>query len=274
MSLFKFFWLAGILLIWPPSTHGKSPDGKPIFAASTTMIASLLRDIGGKEFQILTILPPASCPGHFDLKPNDLRLLRRSTLLICHPYQQALQKAFRQYFPDENRWLILPEESSLSLPDQYIKAGRYLGQNLRDQFPEKASFLTLHWTQRENEIRRLKMEMQEKFGAQGASSFPLIVSLRQKEFVEFWGFPVRGSFDDPEGTSMPKLRELIQNGRRAKVRAIVGNLQSGDRQALLLSEKIGIPLIVLSNFPGGEQNTASYLELLQANCSKLLAMME
>jgi hypothetical protein len=118
------------------------------------------------------------------------------------------------------------------------------------------------------------MEMQEKFGAQGASSFPLIVSLRQKEFVEFWGFPVMGSFDDPERTSMPKLRELIQKGRRAKVRAIVGNLQSGDRQALLLSEKIGISLIVLSNFPGGEKNTASYLELLQVNGSKLLRVMD
>ena len=274
MSLFKFFWLAGILLIWPLLIHGQSPDGKPIFAASTTMIASLLRDIGGREFQILTILPPSSCPGHFDFKPNDLRLLRRAELMICHPYQHAMQKALEQHIPAEDRWLILPEERSLTLPDQYMKTGRYLWQNLRDRFPEKASFLTLHWTQREKEIRRLKMEMQEKFGAKGASSFPLIVSFRQKEFVEFWGFPVMGRFDDPEGTSMPKLRELIQNGRRAKVRVIVGNLQNGDRQALLLSEKIGIPLIMLSNFPGGEQNTASYLELLQVNGSKLLRMMD
>ncbi len=274
MSLFKFFWLAGILLIWPPSTHGKSPDGKPIFAASTTMIASLLRDIGGKEFRILTILPPASCPGHFDLKPNDLRLLRRAELIICHPYQQAMQKVLKQHIPAEDRWLILPEERSLTIPDQYIKTGRYLWQILRDRFPEKASFLNFHWLQREEEIRRLKMEMQEKFDARGASSFPLIVSLRQKEFVEFWGFPVMGSFDDPEGSSMQKLGELIQKGRRAKIRAIIGNLQSGDRQALLLSEKIGVPLVMLSNFPGGEPGTASYLELLRANCSKLLGMIK
>ncbi|MDI6754718.1 MAG: zinc ABC transporter substrate-binding protein [Thermodesulfobacteriota bacterium] len=274
MWLFRILWISAFFAAWAPMAGGISSDRQPVIAASTTMIASLLQDIGGKEFQILTILPPASCPGHFDLKPNDLRLLRRAELIICHPFQQAMQKVLKQHLPAEDRWLILPEEKSLTVPDQYIKTGLYLLQNLRDRFPEKASYLNHHWTQREDEIQRLKMAIQGTFGVKGVSSFPVIVSVRQKEFVEFWGFPVIGRFDDPEGTSMPKLGELIQNGRRAKVRAIIGNLQSGDRQAFLLSEKIGAPLVMLSNFPGGEPGTVSYLELLQANCSRLLGMIK
>jgi len=274
MWSFKYFWLTGIFLVWAPIALGAPPNGKPVLGASTTMIASLLQDIGGKEFTILTILPPASCPGHFDLKPSDVRLLRQTEVMIYHPHQQALQKALKQHVASDHRWLVLPEEKPLTLPVEYIKMGRYLLLRLAERFPERASILNLLWNEREEEIRRLREEMRMKFEAQGAGSFPTIVSFRQKSFVEFWNFPVVGAFDEPEGPAVQKLGQLIQEGRKARARAIIGNLQSGDRQATLLAGKIGVPLIVLSNFPGAEPGTASYLDLLRTNAFKLLRMLE
>jgi zinc transport system substrate-binding protein len=271
---FERFWLMGILLVWPHIAYGVPPDGKPVLGASTTMIASLLQDIGGKDFTILTYLPPASCPGHFDLKPSDVQLLRRTELIIYHPYQQALQKALKQHVAPDHRWLVLPEEKPLTIPVEYIKMGRYLLLRLAERFPERASILNLLWSKREEEVHRLQDEMRMKFQAQGASSFPTIVSFHQKAFVEFWGFPVVGAFDEPDGTSVQKLGELIQNGRKTGARAIIGNLQSGDRQAAFIAKKIGIPLVVLSNFPGAEPGTASYLYLLRTNAFKLLRMLE
>ena len=271
---FKHFWLTGIFLVWAPIALGAPPNGKPVLGASTTMIASLLQDIGGKDFTILTFLPPASCPGHFDLKPSDVRLLRRTELIIFHPYQQALQKALKQHVPSDHRWLVLPEEKPLTLPEEYIKTGRYLLLCLTKRFPERASTLNFLWSKREEEIRRLQGEMRMKFKAKDAISFPTIVSFHQKAFVEFWGFPAVGAFDEPDGTSVQKLGELIQNGRKTGARAIIGNLQSGDRQAAFIAKKIGVPLVVLSNFPGAEPGTASYLYLLRTNAFKLLRLLE
>jgi len=274
MRSFKPFWLTGIFLVWAPIALGAPPNGKPVLGASTTMIASLLQDIGGKDFTILTFLPPASCPGHFDLKPSDVQLLRRTELIIYHPYQQALQKALKQHVAPDHRWLVLPEEKPLTIPVEYIKMGRYLLLRLAERFPERASILNLLWSKREEEVHRLQEEMRMKFQAQGASSFPTIVSFHQKAFVEFWNFPAVGAFDEPEGPSVQKLGQLIQEGRKAKARAIIGNLQSGDRQATLLAEKIGVPLTMLSNFPGAEPGTASYLDLLRTNAFKLLRLLE
>jgi hypothetical protein len=274
MRPFKQFWLTGVLLVFAPIALGAPSDGKPVLGAATTMIASLLQDIGGKEFAVLTILLPASCPGHFDLKPSEVRMLRRTELMIYHPYQQALQKSLKQHVPSDQRWLILPEERPMTIPDEYIKMGRYLLLRLTERFPERTSTLRLLWSKREEEIRRLQGEMRMKFEAKGASSFPTIVSFRQRAFVEFWNFPVVGAFDEPEGTSVRELGKLIQNGRKAGARAIIGNLQSGDRQAILLAEKIRVPLIVLSNFPGAVPGTASYLDLLRTNAFKLLRMLE
>jgi zinc transport system substrate-binding protein len=271
---FERFWLMGILLVWPHIAYGVPPDGKPVLGASTTMIGSLLQDIGGKDFTVLTILPPASCPGHFDLKPSDVRLLRQTELMIYHPYQRALQEVLKQHIPSDQRWLVLPEEKPLTLPEEYIKTGRYLLLCLTKRFPERASNLNFLWSKREEEIRRLEGEMQMKFKAQDVSSFPTIVSFHQKAFVELWGFPVVGAFDEPNGTSVQKLGELIQNGRKSAVRAIIGNLQSGDRQAAFIAKKIGVSLVVLSNFPGAEPGTASYLYLLRTNAFKLLRMLE
>jgi hypothetical protein len=162
----------------------------------------------------------------------------------------------------------------MTIPDEYIRMGRFLLLRLTERFPERSSTLKLLWSKREEEILRLQGEMHTKFKAKGAGSFPTIVSFRQKAFVEFWNFPVVGAFDEPEGTSVRKLGKLIQNGRKAGARAIIGNLQSGDRQATMLSEKIQVPLIVLSNFPGAVPGTCSYLDLLRTNTLKLLRMLE
>lgn len=264
----------GVLLSSVNLAIGTSTQNPPVLTASTSMISSLLRDIGGDQFQILTILPPASCPGHFDLKPADIRLLRGSELVICHPYQDSLQKVLKQHVTEENRWLVLPEKKPLTIPEEYIKSGRFLLSHLVDRFPERALTLKSQWSQREGHIQKLQIELQKKFQDRETNFFPLIVSFHQGEFAEFWGFSVVGKFDEPEWTSMQKLGELIQKGRKTKVRGIVGNLQSGDRQATMLSEKIGAPLVMLSNFPGAEPNTASYAELLRSNSSKLLGMMD
>lgn len=283
MSSFNFlkrvlcFALLGFLLlleVCPRRARGEISSPAPVVVVSTSMIRALVQDVVGDQFQILALLSPASCPGHFDLKPANARLIRKAELIISHPFQKAMLEILRQHVQGEERWLILPEEKSLTLPDQYLQMGRYLLSIFSGKFPKKRPLLEKQWLQRQSAISQIAEECRKKFSTSGAASFPLMASFRQQEFLEFWGFPLMGIFDVPGGTSMSTLKELIQRGRREKVRGIIGNLQSGDREAKLLAAKIQVPMVMLSNFPGGEPGMESYKDLLQVNSGKILGLMK
>jgi zinc transport system substrate-binding protein len=261
-----------LCMAWPYVSDGAEMK-RPVVVASTTMIGALLQDIGGDSFDILTLIPPTSCPGHFDLKPNDIQKIRKAELIICHPYQKDLQKVLRQYIQDEKKWFVLREEHSLAIPKYYVEAGWLIMNTLSLHFPEKSPFLKNQWDRQREKLMDLERGYRLSFKKGRAQQSPVIVAYRQKELVESWGFRVTGVFDTLEGDTMQHIIGLIQKGRQNAVRAVIGNLQNGDRQAKVLSEKIGVPFIILSNFPGGEGKGVSYEALLKTNCSKLLGIL-
>ena len=238
------------------------------------MIASLIRDISGNYFEIINVLPPNACPGHFDLKPKDVLSIRNAALILSHQYQKDLHKALRSQVKEEKRWLILPDEKALTIPDQYLRTGQWLLKSLKDRFPLQKSDFNKHWLRSEADKKEIRDEFNEIFKDKNSFLCPVIVAYHQKEFVEYWGFRIIGVFDSPGGDSFQALKTLIDNGSKIKAKAVVANLQTGDKQARVIAEKLGVPLIALSNFPGGEPVTSTYKELLRANCLKLLKIME
>jgi len=247
---------------------------KPVIVASTSMIASLVRDISGNYFEILNVLPPNACPGHFDLKPKDVLSIRNAALIISHQYQKDLHKVLRSQVKEEKRWLILPDEKALTIPDQYLRTGQWLLKSLKDRFPLQEADFNKHWLRSETDIKQISDELKKTFKSKNSSTCSVIVAYHQKEFIEYWGFRITGVFDSPGGDSFQAMKTLIENGSKIKAKAVVANLQTGDKQARVIAEKLGVPEIALSNFPGGDPGTSTYKELLRANCLKLLKILE
>jgi ABC-type Zn uptake system ZnuABC Zn-binding protein ZnuA len=246
---------------------------RPVIVASTSMIASLVRDIGGDHFEILTLLSPNSCPGHFDLKPADVLRIRGAALIIGHHYQKDLQKVLRTQVRENGRWLILADSYTPTIPEDYLRMGRVLLDEFRNRFPLREVFFRQRWHRVETDIRQKAEAFNKEFQKKKPLSSPLIVAYHQKDFVRSWGFNPVAVFDSPGGESMPQLKALIQKGEKAGVRAVIGNLQTGGKEAEVIAEKLKAPLIFLSNFPGGEPGTSTYQELLRSNCLKLLKIL-
>jgi len=246
---------------------------KPVIVVSTSMIASLVRDISGDYFEILNVLPPNSCPGHFDLKPKDILSIRNAALIISHQYQKDLHKALRSQVKEEKRWLILPDEKALTIPEQYLHTGQWLLKSLKDRFPLQGADFNKHWLRSETDINQVRDELKKTFKSKNSFPCPVIVAYHQKEFVGYWGLRITGVFDSPGGDSFQDLKTLIDDGSKAKAKAVVANLQTGDKQARVVAEKLGVPVISLTNFPGREPGTSTYKELLRFNCLKLLKIL-
>ena len=267
---FVFLILSGVSY----SSDEASDRKKPIIVASTSMIASLVSDISGNYFEILNVLPPNACPGHFDLKPKDVLSIRNAALIISHQYQKDLHKALRSQVKEEKRWLVLPDEKALTIPDQYLRTGQGLLKSLKDRFPLQAAGFNNYWLRSETDIKQLRDELKKTFKRKISFPCPLIVAYHQKEFVEYWGFRITGVFDSSGGDSFQAMKTLIDNGSKVKAKAVAANLQTGDKQARVIAEKLGVPVIALSNFPGGEPGTSTYQDLLRANCQKLMKILE
>jgi zinc transport system substrate-binding protein len=54
---------------------------------STSLIAQIVERVGGDKVSAVNIIPPAQCPGHFDVKPGDIQRLADAKLFIIHNWQ-------------------------------------------------------------------------------------------------------------------------------------------------------------------------------------------
>jgi zinc transport system substrate-binding protein len=246
--------------------------GRPVLVVSTTMLESLVRDAGDGRFEILTLMPPSACPGHFDLKPSDRMTIRRADLILFHPFQRDLEQALKPHIGQNVKWLVVEEKAPLTIPEAYRETGRRLVAQLEALYPEAGPRLRTAWKESEGKILRLERHYRKAFSSGGKSLPPVLAAYRQKDFVASWGFPVAGVFDTPEGQSLREFSDLVRRAREQGVAAVIGNLQNGDRDARALAEKLGVPLVMLNNFPGAEPGTFPYAALLESNCKRLLAV--
>lgn len=268
----RFLVLLAVALILAGSAAPGLADRRPVLVVSTSMLESLVRDAGGTRFEILTLMPPSACPGHFDLKPGDRMAIGKADLILFHPFQRDLEKALRPHVPENGKWLIVDEKAPLTIPAAYRESGRKLMVELASRYPGDAPHLKAAWERSEDAILRLERHYRKTFTAGRGILPPVLAAHRQKAFVSSWGFPVAGVFDTPDGQSLRDFGELIRQARKSGVAAVIGNLQNGDRQARALAEKLGVPLVMLNNFPGAEPGSFPYAELLKTNCDRLLAL--
>ncbi len=66
------------------------------------------------------------------------------------------------------------------------------------------------------------------------------------------------------------MKELVDKGREAKVTLIVDNLHSGKDAGAGIAEELGIARTVLSNFPGGFEDTETWEKAIDYNVELLL----
>ena len=71
------------------SCAGGAPGLRVI--TGTTLIAEIVRDIAGDRVTVDNIVPAATCPGQYDVKPSDVAAAVRGNLLLMHDYQQQMQ---------------------------------------------------------------------------------------------------------------------------------------------------------------------------------------
>jgi zinc transport system substrate-binding protein len=233
---------------------------------TTSMLEAAVHDYRPalpKGLKIVRLIPPGSCPGHFDLSPRTVPVLRRARLVIRHDFQESLDGKLRKLGGESLRVYAVPTKGSLLVPANHTALSADLSEALAAIWPGHRKALQV---QRDAVAAQLAtMGKKAVARARPWRGMPVLASAMQQGFCSWLGLSVVQTLPRPDDTSPRQLARLL----RSDAALVVGNLQSDAKGARSLAQRKGVPVAVLSNFP--TQAEDGYRKLLAANLDKLEA---
>jgi zinc transport system substrate-binding protein len=228
---------------------------------TTSLLESAVRDAAGPaaSLRIVRLLPPDSCPGHFDLSPRILPELRAAAAVVRHDYQGVLDEKIRQMGAGEIVPIPVKISGSLLIPAHYAEVVRQVSAALRGRLRGLPSEI------RGVEERLKHLEEDLRGRPRPWEGRPALASHNQRLFAEWLGLKVTGILKRPDDVTPADLERLMS----CEAEIVVANLQEGAQAALALAERRKIPAAVFSNFPASQGYGRTYEELLRENLRRL-----
>jgi zinc transport system substrate-binding protein len=225
------------------------------------MVVSLLPP--GK-FTVSAILPPDQCPGHYDIKLSDIERVKKAGLVL---FSRGMPFMARAEVEDGNCCVVDTKDRNWMAPQSYVVGLEIIAQELSARFPEYGTQITTRLAIAIHEVAETSERLKDDIRRAGIAAAPVLASSMQKETLEWMGFRVAGEYGRPETISAKEMVRLTRLGRESKAVAVIDNLQSGPEAGKGLAEELGVPHVILSNFPSGK----GYLATLGKNVDAMIA---
>jgi len=266
-----------------------SPDGgkdKPVadvapapklqVVTTTTLIEDIVKSVGGERVQVTNIIPPGSCPGHFDVKPGDLKCLAEAKLFLMHGWQgkKFSEELIKSAANPGLQKVVLDLEGNWMAPPVQVQAIDAVTDALAAADPDNAASYREAAAARKKRVEETGRELKARLEQARAGEVKVLCADMQAGFVKWMGFPVVAVYGRPEDTTPKQLEELLNRARSEGVKLVIDNLQSGHEAGVGIAKELGAKHVTLSNFPGGLPNTASWEEAIRHNVALVLKAVE
>jgi len=267
--------VAFLISILAPVLHAE--DIKPVVIVTTTAIESIVSEVGKGSLEVISLIPPNSCPGHFDLKPSDAIKLNSADLLLAHSFEKEafLKKvAGLRQKKSALRIIVITVEGSWMVPDIHLAAADEITKILKDQFPRQAGNFELNASKYKKKIEVEAKRIRAQAYEMGFEKINAVASNMQKDLLIWFGIKVVAVYGREDEISALELQRLIEQARSCNAFVVVDNLQSAAEAGKPIGDELGIAHIVLSNFPGFYEGKVSYINTLKENAKKLFSLLE
>jgi len=232
---------------------------------TTSQISSIAKEIGQSNVNITVLIPPAICPGHYEVKPGDIKKLCKNGILLYHGWEGFIDD-IRNAVSDSNAKLFCIDiPGNWLIPDIQIKAAEKIAQILSRFDPINRNLYSKNLDSYTKKMLAIDKKIKNLVSSYNLSGVSVISSEMQKDFLDHLGLKVIDYFGRDEELTPGKLRQIINQIKTHDVRIIVSNLQSGTATGQMLSKRTRIPYVVLSNFPGGFEDTETIEKTIMLN---------
>jgi ABC-type Zn uptake system ZnuABC Zn-binding protein ZnuA len=249
----------------------RRPEPRLRVVATTTIMESAIKEIGGARVSVIALIPPGSCPGHYDVRPGDILSIKSSRALFTHGYEQFVPRLIESAGEPAPKVRRVAVEGNWLMPDAYAKACHEVSRLLCGIDPSHAEEYRSRYASLSAKTAEVGMKLRRKAQAAGLERIAVICSDQQASCLKWMGFDVIGTYGRAEEFTPAQLHDLAKIGRDKKVCLVVDNLQSGPAAGLQLAEEIGASHLTLSNFPGGFRDTSTWDRCLRKNVDLVLS---
>jgi zinc transport system substrate-binding protein len=239
------------------SPISEQPKSRKSVITSDTILSGMSEALlPSDSFEIVAILPPGQCPGHYDIKLTDIAKVKRADLVISFRGMPFM----KQTEIDSGKHLLIDTNGrNWMAPPSYIAGLGILADKLIERFPELKQQILIRKVQAVRKAEREINALSDKMRRAGVSQLPVIASSMLREPLEWMGLNVVGEYGRPEALSAKEIVRLTRIGKEKKAAMVVDNLQSGPEAGAGVAEALGVPHVILSNFPSekGYESTIS-----------------
>jgi len=119
-------------------------------------------------------------------------------------------------------------------------------------------------------IEAKEAEIEAKLAKENLAGINVMCADMLVGFVQWTGLNIVATYGRPDSLTLQVVRELVDLGREENVTLIIDNLQSGQDAGLPIAMDIGCKRIILSDFPGGFDNTETWEKAIDRNIKLIL----
>ena len=260
-------------LVFCPSLENTSTylsDTKPLVVTTTSVLASIVKDIAGDLVDVKYLVSPSMCPGHYDVKPGDIETIRSASLILAHGMEWA--GWLRELINSANQTGDLkvpifnvtgPWNTPPLLKQKYTTVANLLIQTLGIDVESRLSRCL-------ESIDTVDAELKEIANEYGFNNTPVVVMQWQMAFIKYLGFKIVASYGPPEFVSTQDIIEIEKNATLYGARLVIDNLHSGVELGERIAKDVGAVHVVLLNFPEAVPGIKNVTDMMLYN-AKILA---
>lgn len=275
-----------------------SVNENPIVVATIFPIADLLKQIGGEEIEVITLLPAGASPHHFELTPKEAKIISQGELLVSvgaglDPWAERIAKGLAGQITElvlSDGIDLLPLEREEHQGHSHQIHGKegdphiWLDPVLTKEeiAPMLAEILIEKWPENGEVFQNNLLSLQEKLERIHQNFTEIAEGLSERKFISFhrtWSYlgerynlrEVESVLEYPgEEPSAQWLAGLIKLAKQEEISIIFIEPQFNPKPAEIFAQEIGGKVFVLDPL-GGENvdGRDDYFKLMQYNFSIL-----
>jgi zinc transport system substrate-binding protein len=239
---------------------------------STSIIAYIVDNIGGDYVDVVNIIPPAQCPGHFDIKPGDIEKLANASVFFYHGWQG--EKFSGEIIESANNPDLVVEkldiEGNWMVPSVQIAAAEKIGGIMGDVDSVNKAVYDRNIDAYTTYVRNKESAIREQLAEADLSSINVLCADQQAGFVNWTGLNIVSVFGRPETLTPQIIKDLIDQGKESGVVLVIDNMQSGPDAGKSIAEELGCNRVILSNFPGGFEDIDTWDGTIDENIALIM----
>jgi hypothetical protein len=163
---------------------------------------------------------------------------------------------------------IIAPKGAFTIPTAYAAYCDKISLELSRRMPDLAPLVSSHLEALKTRSAALCLEFKDS--AAPLAGTHVVAALFQADLLAWLGLQVVATFPPAEDPSPAIFQRAIKSGRDGAAMLLVGNLQNGTRLPEALANALGVPCVMLSNFPA-EAGLGAQERLMRHNLDLLLA---